>query len=515
MMYFRDAEFNEIIEAWRVMYQSQTAPPPERYYFDVEKALGDIRRAVRGGIGCREFLLQKVNETPNEWKSRQEHFVNVRFASIIVDRKADLLYGKPPERHLTFVDDDDSEASKLLDNAFGTLYEDASSSTLFRRMVAPSIVRDEWCSVKVWHDATLGMLRLSHLPRECTAYIVDPRDAMTYLGVIEIRKFGKSTFERTLWTTKGYALIDRDWSIIDGDGFEPLPVARQVPFIRFGLGHCDFGNPMEDAVLVQKDLINLDSQISTGVRAQTFSQLVVSGKVSTGSRFKSPVDGKERLFISPESVIEMEEGGKFEYATPNYPLDPLVERFNLKLKQGLETFAVPAFSIDTAGSPEQPMALAIKMLPSLSDRLEALNPIIDSEKHLAEVVSAYGAQYNLLPLSTDDLDLVHFEVKFPENVTPADKAIERSADAADVAAGLMTKQMYVRKWHMPDASDDDVAEELAKLAEQDLQRTRAVASIFTPRPTSAPAPGAGSNGNAQGVAERILAEREKFMEAPS
>jgi len=520
--YWRDVDLPEIIEA-REATVGGSAIKPESHYGDTQATLSNVRKAYRGGSLSRDLLLErKIGETNDQWDNRHRNFQNVPLTRIIVAFKSSLLYVKDPERHLYFVDD--KEASMELDDAFGDIYEEANAPTLFSKQVAPRTNRDMASWVKVWYDENTGKVRLTSLLSENVLVVTDPDDVDTGLAVVEIRKDGNG-FTRWLWTPSTFGKIDADWSWMPGkDGPKDNPIPGVIPYVCFGGYLSDMGNQLDDAVYDQKHLVNLRSHLAMGVRSQTYKQLWTAGKIK-GPRVKSAEgDGNERVMLSPETVIQMDDGGSVNYASPDFPVSAVLEAERQELKRALETYRVSAFSVDPSSAPEQPMSLAIKMLPSMWDREESIKMFADAERTLGYTVAAYGANYDLLPISVDQAlnrEAIECCVEFESTILPSDAAVERQADAADVTSQypMMLREDYIRKYHAEGADQNEIDAMMLELDAQAAARAAMTASMFGGITPARPAfnlagatPGAGSNG--QSNASALLARLDSASAKP-
>jgi hypothetical protein len=209
--------------------------------------------------------------------------------------------------------------------------------------------------------------------------------------------------------------------------------------------------------------------------------------------------------LSPETVMQMDNGGTVNYASPDYPVSETLEAERQELKRALEMYDVSSFVADPSSAPEQPMSLAIKMLPAMWSRAEAITMFTDDESALARMVLCYGAKFGHLPCSLEDVQsgAVEVKIRFADNVLPSDRAVERAADAADVAAPnpLMLREEYYKKYQKQGADDTEIEQDMIELEAQAAERAAITASAFGGFPPARPsinlpgmAPGVGSNG---------------------
>lgn len=516
--YFKDADKAEIMATHAEANGSTAVPKPEDHFHTVASGLAPVRAAFRGGAMARTQLLRrKIGETPDQWANRYNNFQNVPLIRTITNFKTSLLYVMPPERHLRWARSGDAEydaanneQSEELDEAFCEIYKANRADTLFTKQVGPRTNRDMLSWVKVWHDEENKQVRLTSYKTDNVLVVLDPKDSETAIGIVEIRPKG-TTFDRILWTTKEYGYINESWDWID-DGPKPNPDKGNIPFVSFGNFMADMGNPLDDAVFDQQHLVNLRSHVAMGIRSQTYKQLWTAGKIK-GPKSKDPQgDGNERLQLSPETVLQMDEGGSVNYASPDYPVSETLEAERQELKRALEMYRVSGISVDPSSAPDQPMSLGIKMLPSLWARQEDIGSFGDSERRLGQLVARYGAAFGYLPCAVADVESGAVEVciDFDDTVMPADKAIERQADLADVGVGLMLRSDYYKKWQKPGADNSEVEADLALLDAQVAAKAAMTASAFgaviPPRPPmnlAGATPQAGGNG--QSNASALLA----------
>ena len=482
-MHLKRATFAEMKAAMSYIWDSNE--PPHYHYTKRKGELAAIRTAYAGGRAAVDmFLIRKPGESPDQWQSRRDHANNVRLVRTIVDTRADMVYGVPPERcfYLAGSDPEDEAGrehldalNNELDDTVNAIYEASYAPRLFRQRVIPARLRDEESNVKlIVNEDDVEPIRLAFLPSECVLWVPDPKDADAVLGCVEIRKSG-ATFTQTAHTWDLSADIDDKWQVISGteeDNWMP----GYLPIVRFG--GCDpngFGSWTSDAVLDQAHLINVRSQLDLGFRAGAFKILAVSGRIK-GPMYKGD-DGKERLLVSPEAVVEMEEGGTAAFLDPSFPLtDASLVEMNWT-KAALEAYGISSFTIDPSGAPEQPTALLIKMFRPMQLRSEDIADATQGEEALAELVIRAACGLGILSYAPDEIEV---DVEFPTTILPMDSQAERTQDASDVSATppRMTLEDYVKKYHVPGGSDRDVEEYMVDLQAQSATLTQNRATVI-------------------------------------
>ena len=473
-IYFKPATVADVQKAFQFAYGGNAAP--HTYYEQCIQHLSEMRDAFRGGRRALRFLQRKPGESADQWDARCKLFQNVPLIKHIVNGRSALAYGTSPTRTFKVKDEvpvyDDYgnktyPDSSDIDEWFGDIYEYSGQANLFRKMIIPASFRDTESTIKlIVTEGEEQPYRLCYLPKQNVCYVMDPEDTFACLGVIECRKLGKE-YRSTLTTLDSVMEIDERWQA--KGGIEDNPVPGTIPYVPFSPYPMpeDFGNPLEDAILDQKHLINVRSQFALGFRAQTFSQLFVSG-VLKGQTYTG-ADGKERTYFSPESVIEGENGATAQFLNPGFPLTEASEIEKTWLKTTLESYGVSAFRVDASTAPEQPMAMLLRMQPSMDLRQEDIQSFEGSEDMLARLLIAYARVDGFINYDADDID---FCVEYPTSVIPMDQQGERDRDLSAVQSGLMLREDYVSKWIMEkDASAEDIAEYLAKL---DAERDRAM-----------------------------------------
>jgi len=500
-LYFKPAQLNDVRDAFRFHYGDNAAP--HTYYESTMQALSEIRDAFKGGRRALRFLHRKPGESNDQWDARRSLFQNVPLLKHIINSRSSLAYGHGPTRAYKVKDEapvPDEYGNKtfpqsdMVDEWFGDIYEYSGQANLFRKMVIPAAFRDAQSTVKlVVTEDEAQPYRLCYLPKQNVCYVMDPTDAFACLGVIEILKMGRN-FKCTLWTLDRVQEIDDQWRP-SGIG-EKNPVPATIPFVPFSPYAMpdDFGNPLDDAVLDQKHLINVRSQFALGFRSQTFSQLfttgVLKGQTYTGA------DGKERTYFSPESVIEAEQGATAQFLNPGFPLTEASEIERSWLKTTLEAYGTSSMRVDASSAPEQPMAMLLRMQPSMDLRTEDIQAFECSEDMLARVLMAYAIQDGFIQYNADDLD---FCVEYPDSVIPMDQQREREQDLAAVIGGLMLREDYISKWILEDdASAEDIAEYVAKLDAEMAKLAQTKANVAQSLINSR-----GGTGIAQGILTRI------------
>lgn len=524
IQFTRDATLEEVKDAYAKSKDSGGSPPdPEVHYGEVQGTLAPIRKSYRGGAMARDILLvRKIGETDDQYGNRVNNWQNVPLLRIITSFKTRLLYVVQPERHLCYEQPGDVNGeqysvdraeSRVLDDAFDAIYKVNRAATLFSKQIAPRTHRDLMSWVKVFHDEVQDVVRMASLKREQVVPVMSPDDSDTALGIVELQPVGDK-FRRILWTESVYGEIDGNWKWVNG-GPKENPIPGEIPYICFGMNLPDMGNPLDDAVFDQKHLVNLRSQVAMGIRSQTFTQLWSQGRIKgQGKQVKPPEgDGNERVMMSPEYLLQMDSDGSLNALNPDYPVTEVLEAERQELKRALETYNVSAFSVDPSSAPEQPMSLAVKMLPSMWARAEDVAMFEDAERSLGRMVAIYGAAHDHLPCTVEDVQsgAVEVEIRFAETVLPSDKAVKRAADAADVAGNRELWEDYYKEHIKPGADDAEVAEDKILLGEQAAARAALTAStmggIVPARPgfpLAGATPGAGSNGNGQNAASALL-----------
>lgn len=434
---------------------------PSNHYTSTETRLSDVRAAYRGGAASAlRFLRPKPGESPDQLNARRQLIQNVPLVRSYVSGRAGMLYAEPPEREIKLKDAKrDDPDSVDLDKGVNRVYEKSCHKTLFRKSVIESAIRDDYAVIKIRSEGDSD-IRLSYLPAHNVMFVVSPDDLNTCLGVVEIRKV-KQSYESYLWTLTDHGPISDKWKWIGAPQVNDLGL---IPFVCFGTLPIspDRARTTEDITMDQRNLINVRSANALGMRSQVFPTAVTTGVV-TGPFFTG-ADGQERLYISPESAVELSEGGSFDYKNPGLDLTALMDAELRMVKQSLEMYGVSGFSIDPSGAPDQPMALLIKMFKPLLLRREDAAMFESAERQLVESVAAMGADMGLWSALAADPDNLDIAINYSETILPMDQAAEKQGDLASVSAGLMLREDYVKRWVMDEgATQDDVGEYLIKL----------------------------------------------------
>jgi hypothetical protein len=479
-IYFKPAQLNDVRDAFRFKY-GENASPHEHYEITMQ-ALSEIRDAFKGGRRALRFLNKKPGESADQWDARNRLFQNVPLIKHIINSRSSLAYGHPPTREYKVKDETpvpDAYGNKTfplsqaVDEWFGDIYEYSGQANLFRKMVIPAAFRDGQATVKlIVTEDEEQPYRMCYMPRQNVCYVMDPTDASACLGVIEILKLGRE-FRCTLWTLDSVQEVDDQWRRVGVNGDNPVP--STIPFVPFSPYAMteDFGNPLDDAVLDQKHLINVRSQMALGYRAGMFPQLFTTG-VLKGPTYTG-ADGKERIIMSPESMIEGEQGASAQYLTTNIAIKDYNDVEQSWFKTTLEAYGTSSMRVDSSHAPEQPMAMLLRMQPSLDLREEDIQAFECSEDNLARVLMAYAIADGEIQYNADELD---FCVEFPGSVIPMDQQREREQDLAATVGGLMLREDYVSKWVMEDdATAEDIAEYIAKLDAEQAKLANAKAAV--------------------------------------
>lgn len=519
---FKTAGKAEVMAAFETIYGK--LKPVETLLDATQSRLADIRLAMRGGPDALRLLQPKTGESQIARKARVLAFENTNLLRLVVDTHADLSYGHPPTRAAAFSDDPKSEKSAALSRHFGEVYETERVGSAFRQRLAPWALRDNSAIVKTWFDAAEGRIRLSCYPKEFVPLIHDPMDVDSNLGAVELIRMKSGKFARYLWTTNEVGWIDDAWNWMPGPKGElsgqtnPTPGITQ--YIPFGFDHPsdDIGSVMWDVYLSQLQQVQLRSQVASGVRSQLLAIPVVRGKLRMAKQTDGPT-GVEYVYIGHDKPLMLEHDAEFAFVAPGFDVDKVSGYEMSRLKHYLEMYGVSALAVDSQAAPDQPMALAIKMYRSMRERSKHILAFADSERALADSILGLAAYHGLWPetgLDVDNLDAVDVEVKFPDNVLPSDRLVERQTAATEVEKSLRTRARFLREFVMPGASDEEIASEEEALDDDATNREdRTAAAVASSMGRRGPAPPVGptTGGNGQSAADALLASVEAGRQA--
>lgn len=518
---FKVAGKAEVMAAFEAIHGK--LKPVETLLDATQSKLADIRIAMRGGPDSLRLLQPKTGESAIARRARALAFENANILRLVVDTHADLSYGHPPMRSATFKDDPKSEQSAALSQHFGEVYKTERVASAFRQRLAMWSLRDNSAVVKTWYDATENRIRLSCYPKEFVQLIHDPMDADSNLGAVELVRIKGGKFARYLWTTNEVGWIDDAWQWTPGPNSEPSGVDNPTPgitqYIPFGFDHPsdDIGSAMWDVYLSQLQQVQLRSQVASGVRAQLLAVPVVRGKLRVAKQTDGAT-GVEYVYIGHDKPLMLEHDAEFQFVSPGFDVEKVSSYELSRLKHYLEMYGVSALAVDSAAAPDKPMALAIKMYRSMRERSKHILAFADAERALADSVIGLAAYHGLWPeagLDVDNLDEVNVEVKFPDNVLPSDRLVERQQAATEVEKTLRTRARFIKEFVMPDASDEEIqAEEDAIDEDAAVREDRTAAVVTSAMGRRGPATiGPTTGGNGQSAADALLANVEAGRQA--
>ncbi len=522
-MIFKPAGKAEVMAAFAVIHGK--LKPAETLFDATQSKLADIRLAMRGGPDAVRQLQAKQGESSQAKRNRIAAFENPNILRLVVDTQADLAYGNPPERLVAFKADPESQESKDLSRRFVDVYEYERVASAFRLRTAPWALRDNAAVVKVWHEpndeGSAGDIRISTFRKEYVPMIHDPGDADRMLGAIELVKLAGGRWARYLWTMRETGWIDESWNWVPGPNGEPAYQKNPTPgitqYIRFGFDHpsedCD--SIMWDIYLSQLQQTQLRSQVATGVRSQLLPIPYIAGETRMAKQ-RDPVTGQEFVYIGHDKPLRLDKEGTAGFLDPGFKLAEASDYEMARFKHYLEVYNVSATAVDSSGAPDQPMALAIKLYRSMRERSKHIAAFKDAEIELANSVLALAAYHDLWPeVGLQNVDEVDVSVKFPENILPTDRLLERQSEATEVEKNFRTLKRWLKKWVMPDASDDEIQMEIEALQVQATERANttsaAVSSAMGARNGSTLGPVTGGNG--QSAADALLAGINQGREA--
>lgn len=505
--------------------------PAETLFDKVQSGLADIRLAMKGGPDAVRQLQAKQGESVMAKRNRAAAFENPNILRLVVDTQADLAYGNPPSRNVAFKGDPKSPASLDLSRRFVEVYEEERVASAFRLRTAPWALRDNAAVVKVWFDPTdgeRGAIRISSYPKEYVPVIHDPSDADRNLGAIELIRIAGGKWARYLWTTDETGWIDEAWNWVAGPKGEPAYQVNPTPgitqYIQFGFDHPsdDGGSIMWDIYLSQLQQTQLRSQVATGVRAQLLPIPYIAGETRMAKQ-RDPSTGQEYVYIGHDKPLRLDKEGTAGFLDPGFKLAEASDYEMARFKHYLEVYGVSAIAVDSSGAPDQSMALAIKLYRSMRERSKHITAFRDAELAIANSVLALAAYHNVWPdVDVQNVDEIDVTIQFPENILPTDKMLERQTEAGEVEKNFRTLGRWLKKWVMPDASEEEIQAEIKLLDAQAKERASLVAtsvsSAMGPRGGSTTGPLA-ATGNGQSAADSLLANinagREAVAEAAS
>lgn len=522
MMQFKKANLATVREAFEAIHGK--LKPAESIYDVVTSKLADVRIAMAGGPQAIRHLQHRQGESAQARRNRAAVFENPNILRLIVDTRADMAYGNPPTRAVSFAADPKGQASMDLSKAFTKAYEGERVATAFRTRMAPWSIRDNSSVVKVWFDPNdgdgRGAIRMSTLKKEFVVFVHDPRDVDRFLGAVELVRLAKGRWARFLWTTDEIGWIDDKWDWVSGPAGEVSPQPNPTPgitqYIQFGFDHPseDCESDVFDILLNQVSQMQTRANTATGHRTQMLAIPYIVGETRMQKQ-RDAVSGQEFVYLGHDKPLLLKDGGTAGFIQPGFKLAEASDYEMARFKHYLEVYGVTAVAADSSAAPEQPMALAIKMYRALRERTKHITAFKDAEEALANSVVALAAYHDLWDgLTLENVDDVVVDVKFPDNVLPTDLMVERQQAMAEVNDGLRTRRRYLREFVMPGASDEEIQVEEEELDAEAQDRQQMVTSslqdtLGVRRPPGGGATGPVTGGNGKSAADALIAGLEQ------
>lgn len=470
-MIFTPATIDDLVSAARA--QPCGKAKPENWHDQQIEEVQKYRDAVEGGEKCRELLIKNLDEDPQITALRNNLYQNIPICESITDEQAHWVYGTPPERCLVIRGIEESDpANFALRDAFSQSAEVNGLDNLWRNELAPAAFRDRWAWMKTWDQKSTGLTRMTRLLREEVVPVFDPNDRKTFVGVVEVRKFGDAV-TRWAYTTKQVAQLKDDWTPIEA----PMKNALgRVPYTLVGSMESDMPHQLADAYYDQTVAINRRNWYLCGVRMQAFAIFAIIGNLLNKDQ-PSKADGIKRTRIGIGQMLMIAQGGDFKAVNPNFAAGELREAEQSALREAFDLAKVSPEIADSSKAAEQPTTVRIRKSRVLADRQRNIRIMLPAEKQWITdwlVISAKTRRISTDPAAVD------IRVVFPkdEDVLPLDPTQARQTGMLEVDKDLRTVEDYVRTYILQNAPEEQVDAYLAELDAAKAVKQQLNQSVF-------------------------------------
>lgn len=470
-MIFTPATIDDLVSAARA--QPCGKAKPENWHDEQIEEVQKYRDAVEGGEKCKNLLIQNLDEDPQITALRNNLYQNIPICESIIDEQAHWVYGMPPERCLTIRGlDGEDPANLALRDAFSKSCEVNGVDNLWRNELAPAAFRDRWSWMKTWDQRATSLTRMTRLLREEVVPVFDPNDRKTFVGVVEVRKFGDKV-TRWGYTTKQVVQLKDDWTPMEA----PMKNALgRVPYTLIGSMESDVPHQLSDAYYDQTVAINRRNWYLCGVRMQAFAIFAIIGTLINKDQ-PSKADGVKRTRLGLGQMLMIAGGGDFKAVNPNFAAGELREAEQSALREAFDLAKVSPEIADSSRAAEQPTTVRIRKSRVLADRQRNIRLMIPAEKQWMTDWLVISAKTRRISANPDDVEI---RVAFPkdEDVLPLDPTQARTVGMQEVEKDLRTVEDYVRTYILENAPEEKVNEYLAELEAAKAVKQQLNQSVF-------------------------------------
>lgn len=433
------------------------------------KELAELDDWYAGGERVQKYLERFEGEGEKDYNRRQRNMSNANYLALFANKLIDGSFGG--EVYRSFDGASNEQQAQLAD-----IFEDAEMDEVYSEIGQGTVVHgDGWGMVDVDHVGERVVVHAAH-----TAdiwYRHDPYRRSRLIELLERRWVERTSSGQDVFEYLAWGMEPEPWFQLLDDGGRPKRDAdgnRErkpnelgvIPYARFKgrsiIGEIDGYSYIRDQVSLQRDLVDLLSELRLLIKYQSGSLLVVKDH-----------DAPE-VGVGPNAGLRLSPDGEAYFLQPEADIQAVMNVAREKIAMMFETGSVPAEVVQTKATDESGIALEIRFRPfsRLVGKMRR-KQIIGDRQLVVLVTAATNAYLGGGFPSPEEIQPI---VEYRDEVVPKDTERELDTDLRMVSGrpALMTRRTFLRR-HMARFGLKTDQEVDAYLAELDQEERSGVA----------------------------------------